>query len=125
MPPPGGGSIASVPSRSKTQTRRRRSVVLAGVPHLFRGRPERPSREGFSSEEVTLNWNKLVRQAHRWLSIAFTLAVIINIVAVLQKKETVVVGLLALFPLVLLLVTGWYLFVLPYAAKWRSGRGSE
>jgi len=26
------------------------------------------------------------------------------------------------FPLALLLLTGLYLFVLPYATKWRSGR---
>ena len=30
------------------------------------------------------------------------------------------VGLLAVFPLALLLFTGLYLFVLPYATKWRS-----
>jgi hypothetical protein len=29
------------------------------------------------------------------------------------------VGLLALVPLVLLLLSGLYLFALPYAAKWR------
>jgi hypothetical protein len=33
-----------------------------------------------------LNWNKWIRQTHRWLSIAFTLAVIVNIVAVVQGK---------------------------------------
>jgi len=38
------------------------------------------------------------------------------------KKYTVWVGLLAVFPLALLLFTGLYLFVLPYATKWRSGR---
>ena len=27
-----------------------------------------------------MNWNKLIRQTHRWLSIAFTLAVIANLV---------------------------------------------
>jgi len=48
--------------------------------------------------------------------------VIVNFVAVAQKKYTVWVGLLALVPLILQLVTGWYLFVLPYATKWRSGR---
>jgi hypothetical protein len=68
-----------------------------------------------------LNWNKWVRQTHRWLSIAFTLAVIVNIIAVVQGKYTTWVGLLAVFPLALLLLTGLYLFVLPYAAKWRSG----
>ena len=76
----------------------------------------------WSSEEVTLNWNKWVRQTHRWLSIAFTVAVIVNIVAVVQGKYTFWMGLLAVFPLALLLFTGLYLFVLPYAAKWRSGR---
>jgi hypothetical protein len=28
-----------------------------------------------------LNWNKWVRQIHRWLSIAFTLTVIANFIA--------------------------------------------
>jgi hypothetical protein len=45
-----------------------------------------------------LNWNKWIRQTHRWLSMAFTVAVIANIVAVAQKKYTTGVGLLAVFP---------------------------
>jgi len=69
-----------------------------------------------------MNWNIGVRQTHRWVSIAFTVGVIVNFVAVVQKKYTVWVGLLALLPLALLLLTGLYLFVLPYAAKWGSGR---
>lgn len=69
-----------------------------------------------------MNGNKWVRQTHRWLSIAFTVAVIVNIVALVQEVPAVWVGLLALLPLALLLFTGLYLFVLPYAAKWRSGR---
>jgi len=70
-----------------------------------------------------LNWNTWVRQIHRWLSIAFAVTVIVNIVALGQEKQPAVwVGLLALLPLALLLFTGLYLFVLPYAAKWRSGR---
>jgi cellulose synthase/poly-beta-1,6-N-acetylglucosamine synthase-like glycosyltransferase len=69
-----------------------------------------------------LNWNKWIRQSHRWLSIAFTVAVIVNIVALVQDKQVVWVGLMALPPLILLLFTGLYLFVLPYAAKWRSRR---
>ena len=35
-------------------------------------------------------------------------------------KDSVWVGLLALLPLALLLFTGLYLFVLPYATRWRS-----
>jgi hypothetical protein len=68
-----------------------------------------------------MNWSKWARQTHRWLSIAFTVGVIVNTVAVAQAKYTVWVGLLALLPLALLLFTGLYLFVLPYAARWRSG----
>jgi hypothetical protein len=70
-----------------------------------------------------LNWNTSIRQIHRWLSIAFTVAVIVNIIAMMQEKQAVWVGLLALFPLILLLLTGLYMFVLPYAAKWRGVRG--
>ena len=69
-----------------------------------------------------MNWNKRVRQTHRWLSIAFTVAVIVNIVALGQEKPAVWVGLLALLPLAFLLFTGLYLFVLPYASKRRSAR---
>jgi len=80
------------------------------------------SASGLSSEEVQLSWNKWVRQTHRWLSVAFTVAVIINIVAVAQRKYTASVGLLAVIPLAFQFFTGLYLFVLPYATKWRSGR---
>ena len=66
--------------------------------------------------------NNLIRQTHRWLSIAFTVAVIVNIVALGQEKPAVWVGLLALLPLALLLFTGLYLFVLPHATRWRSAR---
>jgi hypothetical protein len=68
-----------------------------------------------------LNWNKWIRETHRWLSMAFTVAVIVNVAALVKGEQAVWVGLLALLPLVLLLLSGLYLFVLPYAAKWRSG----
>jgi len=35
------------------------------------------------------------------------------------------VSYLPLLPLALLLLTGLYLFVLPYAARWRSGRPTD
>ena len=72
-----------------------------------------------------MNWNNWVRQIHRWLSIAFTVAVIVNIVAMGQEQPALWVGLLALLPLVLLLLTGLYLFVLPHATAWRSGRRTD
>ena len=70
-----------------------------------------------------MNWSKWVRQTHRWLSIAFTVTVIVNIVASGQKEAVRQrVAFLPLLPLALLLFTGLYLFVLPYATKRRSGR---
>jgi hypothetical protein len=69
-----------------------------------------------------MNWNKWMRQTHRWLSIAFTAGVIVNGVAVVQGKYNGWVGLLALLPMALLLLTGLYLFALPYASKWRARR---
>jgi hypothetical protein len=65
-------------------------------------------------------WNKWARQTHRWLSIAFTAGFIINGVAVAVHKYAAWVGLLALVPLLLLLLSGLYLFVLPYTSRWRS-----
>ena len=72
-----------------------------------------------------MNWNKWFRQTHRWLSIVFTVAVIVKIAAVVTGRYTAWVGLLAVFPLALLLFTGLYLFVLPYATKWRSERRTD
>lgn len=63
--------------------------------------------------------HKTIRQIHRWLSIVFTVAVILNILAMGQEQPAVWIGLFALLPLVVLLVTGLYLFVLPYTARGR------
>jgi len=67
-----------------------------------------------------MNWNKWIRQTHRWLSMVFTAGVIFNGIAVTEKKYSTWVGLLALLPMALLLFTGLYMFVLPYTTKWRS-----
>ena len=69
-----------------------------------------------------MNSNHRIRQIHRWLSIAFTLAVAVNLVAMAMQQNVVWVGLLALFPLILLMLTGLYMFFLPYVAKWRGRR---
>jgi hypothetical protein len=53
-----------------------------------------------------VNWNMWLRQTHRWLSIAFTGGVVVNIAALVQEKQAVWVGLLALLPLVLLMLAG-------------------
>ncbi|HUQ12498.1 MAG TPA: hypothetical protein VM146_19485 [Steroidobacteraceae bacterium] len=58
-----------------------------------------------------------MRQFHRWTSIVFTVAVIINLVAAAMKVQEVWIGLLALFPLILLMITGLYMFVRPYLGR--------
>ncbi len=72
-----------------------------------------------------MNWNNGIRQIHRWVSIVFTSTVIANFVAMTQGPPPAWVTYSPLLPLALLLFTGLYLFVLPYAAKWRGGRGAE
>ena len=61
-----------------------------------------------------MNWSNTIRQVHRWVSIAFTVAVIIIIAAMTQTQPAFWVGLLALVPLIALLATGLYLFARPY-----------
>ena len=71
-----------------------------------------------------MNWNKWIRQIHRWVSIVFTVTVIANFVALAQAAGGTPppwVTYSPLPPLALLLFTGLYLFVLPYAATRRSG----
>ena len=72
-----------------------------------------------------MTWNNWIRQIHRWLSIAFTLAVIVTTVALAQEKPIIWMSYLPLLPLALLFFSGLYLFVLPYTAKWRSGRRTD
>jgi hypothetical protein len=69
-----------------------------------------------------LNLNKWVRQIHRWLSIAVTLNVIANFIGMGLGSPPAWVVYSPLPPLFLLLFTGLYIFVLPYAAKLRGDR---
>ncbi|BCJ89457.1 hypothetical protein IZ6_01920 [Terrihabitans soli] len=65
-----------------------------------------------------MNWNYQIRQIHRWISIIFTLGVIANIAVMTMMQEPPLwVGLLALIPLIALLITGLYLFALPYVRR--------
>jgi hypothetical protein len=67
--------------------------------------------------------NKWIRQIHRWVSIAFTLTVIANFVALAQTgggMPPAWVTYSPLLPLALLMFSGLYLFALPYIAKRRS-----
>jgi hypothetical protein len=83
-------------------------------------RPD-PSRP--PSKEIPLS--KIIRQTHRWLSILFTAGVVGYMIVMTKGQPPAWVGLFALVPLILLLASGLYMFVLPYAAKGRSARRAE
>jgi hypothetical protein len=72
-----------------------------------------------------LNWSSWIRQIHRWVSIVFVATVIANFVALARGGGAMPppwITYSPLPPLAFLVFTGLYLFVLPYAVKWRSGR---
>jgi hypothetical protein len=75
-----------------------------------------------ATKEVPLNWSRWIRRVHRWVAIAFTLAVIANFVAMGLGEPSAWVVYSPLLPLFLLLFTGLYMFVLPYTTGRRSGR---
>jgi hypothetical protein len=66
-----------------------------------------------------------IRQAHRWIAIAFTLTVIANFgaLAMVEGQPAPWVTYSPLLPLALLLFSGLYLFVLSYMGKWRGKAG--
>ena len=67
--------------------------------------------------------NSSIRQIHRWLSIAFTVGVVVNFIAYTLAgkghQPPFWVNFLALIPVFLLLISGLYLFMLPYVARRR------
>jgi hypothetical protein len=69
-----------------------------------------------------MNGHHWIRQGHRWLSIIFTLTVIANFVAraMVAGEPPPWITYAPLPPLFLMLLSGWYMFALPYAAKGRS-----
>ena len=66
-----------------------------------------------------MTWNEGIRQFHRWVSIAFTLTVIANVVArgVRPGEPPAWVTYSPLPFLALLLLSGLYLFALPYLRR--------
>ncbi|MDX0458929.1 hypothetical protein GOC73_04325 [Sinorhizobium medicae] len=69
-----------------------------------------------------MNRSAWIRQIHRWLSIVFTVTVMANFSAMALGEPPVWVVYSPLLPLFLLLLTGLYMFALPYSATWRGGR---
>jgi hypothetical protein len=74
-----------------------------------------------------MNWSNWIRQFHRWVSLVFTVAVVLNfaIMAMGQEEYPAWLGILTLLPLALLQLTGMYLFVLPYTAGWRGRKPTD
>ncbi|HLL17898.1 MAG TPA: hypothetical protein VK439_03875 [Rubrivivax sp.] len=68
--------------------------------------------------------NRWVRQSHRWLSMVFMLTVVANFVAIARGAPPAWVTYAPLLPLALLLISGLYLFAVPYVTRWR-GRSLE
>jgi ABC-type polysaccharide/polyol phosphate export permease len=67
--------------------------------------------------------NLLIRQTHRWVSIAFVAIVIAIFVTLgMGKQPPQWVYYVPLAPLAFLALTGLYMFALPYLAKGRSQR---
>lgn len=58
-----------------------------------------------------------IRQAHRWLSIIFTATVIANFVAMTQGPPPAWITYAPLPPLFLMLISGLYMFFLPYVRR--------
>ena len=71
---------------------------------------------------ATRNASAWIRQIHRWLSILFTLSVIVTFIALALPEPLVWVSYIPLAPLFLLMATGLYMFALPYFARWRGKR---
>ena len=67
--------------------------------------------------------SKWIRKSHRWLGIAFTLTVIANFVVMAFGQPPAWVTYSPLLPLFLLMFSGLYMFVLPYAARRRARQG--
>jgi ABC-type polysaccharide/polyol phosphate export permease len=64
-----------------------------------------------------LKLSHTIRQVHRWLSIAFTAGVLIYVTAMILGRPPAWLGVFPLLPLVSLLATGLYMFVLPYFGR--------
>jgi cellulose synthase/poly-beta-1,6-N-acetylglucosamine synthase-like glycosyltransferase len=61
-----------------------------------------------------------IRQSHRWLSMAFTMAVIANFIAMALAEPPAWNVYAPLTPLFLLMLTDLYMFVLSYSTRRRE-----
>jgi hypothetical protein len=64
--------------------------------------------------------SSFIRQAHRWLSITFFVAVLANFAVMGQGDIALWIGGATLVPLFLLLASGLYMFILPHIRRWQG-----
>ena len=64
-----------------------------------------------------MTWNNRIRRLHRWTSAVFTVTVVLTFVALAQKEPIVWVSYVPLLPLAVLMISGLYLFVLPFTRR--------
>jgi hypothetical protein len=107
----------SVPTRSRPRRRPRRLEVVPRQPGPAAGAAGLGAPPDIKGESLELE--ALIRQTHRWLSILFTAGVVGYMIVMTKGQPPAWVGLFALVPLILLLVSGLYMFVLPYVARGR------
>jgi hypothetical protein len=67
-----------------------------------------------------MGFNHWIRQAHRWISIVFTITVIANFAAMTRGQPPAWITYSPLLPLALLLFSGLYMFALPYFRRRRG-----
>lgn len=76
-----------------------------------------------------MKFSLFIRKSHRWLSIAFTALVLaniaINITGMGGESLALAIGLTTLVPLILLMISGLYLFALPYLGGRRGPAAAE
>lgn len=73
-----------------------------------------------------MNWSKTIRQAHRWLGNLFVASVLVATFAAATEQDTEsVLYYLPLPPLFFMMVSGLYLFALPYLARRRRQPGDR
>jgi hypothetical protein len=68
-----------------------------------------------------MGWNYSIRQFHRWFSILFTLAVVVNFGVMSLGMAPSWLVYAPLPPLFLLMFSGLYMFALPYLQGSRRG----
>jgi cellulose synthase/poly-beta-1,6-N-acetylglucosamine synthase-like glycosyltransferase len=76
-----------------------------------------PSQSHSQHKRVPMTASAWIRQSHRWLAIVFTLTVTANFAVRAFGEPSAWVTYSPLPPLFLMLITGLYMFALPYVRR--------